>query len=69
MPELPDLTVYVDAINKRLKDGELEKMHIASPFLLRTVEPKVKDLEGRKFIRCSRIAKQLVFSSKMSTFS
>ena len=61
MPELPDLTVYVDAINERLDDGELEKMHIASPFLLRTVEPKVEDLEGRKFIRCSRIAKQLVF--------
>ena len=61
MPELPDLTVYVDAINERLEGSELKKMHITSPFLLRTVEPKVEDLEGRKFIRCSRLAKQLVF--------
>ena len=61
MPELPDLTVYVDAINERLEGSELERMLIVSPFLLRTVEPKIEELEGRKFVQCSRLAKQLVF--------
>lgn len=61
MPELPDLTVYVDALNERLVGSELQRIQIVSPFLLRTVEPGVEDLEGRKLIRCSRMAKQLVF--------
>jgi len=61
VPEIPDLTVYVEALDERLKGSILEDMTIASPFLLRTVEPKVDDLIGRKFIGCSRLAKQLVF--------
>ncbi len=61
MPELPDLTVYVDALNERLQGSELEGITLASPFLLRTVEPAVEDLVGRKFVACSRLAKQVVF--------
>ncbi|NKC01583.1 MAG: formamidopyrimidine-DNA glycosylase [Pseudomonadales bacterium] len=61
MPELPDLTVYVDALNERLEGSTLTRIHIRSPFLLRTVAPKVEELEGRAFRGCSRLAKQLVF--------
>lgn len=61
MPEIPDLTVYVEALNERLEGSELEGITIASPFLLRTVEPKVDDLVGRGYVGCSRLAKQLVF--------
>lgn len=60
MPELPDLTVYLEAMEERLRDSHLQRIHLTSPFLLRTVEPGVKDLEGRRFIACSRLAKQLV---------
>ncbi|MEM7097416.1 MAG: DNA-formamidopyrimidine glycosylase family protein [Pseudomonadota bacterium] len=61
MPEIPDLDVYIDAINERLTDSRLQRMAIASPFLLRTVEPKVEDLLGRRLVKCRRMAKQLVF--------
>ncbi len=61
MPELPDLTVYVEALDERLQGSELQGMTIASPFLLRTVTPAVDDLVGRIYLGCSRLAKQLVF--------
>ncbi len=61
MPELPDLTVYVEALNDRLQGSVLESVTIASPFLLRTFEPGVDALIGRRCVRCSRLAKQLVF--------
>ena len=61
MPELPDLTVYVEALDERLHDSVLEGITLASPFLLRTVTPTVDDLIGRRYVGCSRLAKQLVF--------
>src|SRR5882724_4539491 len=39
MPELPDITVYVEALEKRIAGARLERVRIVSPFLLRTVEP------------------------------
>lgn len=62
MPELPDLTVYMDALNERLMDASLEQIHIISPFLLRTVTPKVEHFQGRRYQGCTRLAKQLVLS-------
>jgi formamidopyrimidine-DNA glycosylase len=61
VPELPDLTVYVEALDERLHDSVLEGITLASPFLLRTVTPAVDDLIGRRYVACSRLAKQLVF--------
>ena len=60
MPELPDLTVYLDALNARTRGIELEKIHLASPFVLRTVTPAPADVEGRKVVVWRRLAKQLV---------
>ena len=61
MPELPDLTVYVEHINQRLKGATLTDIHLASPFLLRTVSPGIPELRGLAFKSCHRMAKQLVF--------
>ena len=61
MPEIPDLDVYVNAINERLTGSELKRMTLASPFLLRTVEPRVDELVGKRLVECKRLAKQLVF--------
>ncbi|MFT7652967.1 MAG: formamidopyrimidine-DNA glycosylase [Limisphaerales bacterium] len=61
MPELPDLTVYVEHLNERLVGSELAKVHLASAFLLRTVTPTLDELHGRKLVSCSRLAKQIVF--------
>ena len=62
MPELPDLTVYIEALESRIVDSTLEGVQLASPFLLRTVSPGIDDITGRRVVGCSRLAKQLVFA-------
>ena len=60
MPELPDLTVYLEHLNDRIQGEVLEGIRITSPFVLRTVSPTVEEVSGRKVVGCSRLAKQLV---------
>ena len=60
MPELPDLTVYLEHIEQRLAGSELTGIRLASPFLLRTVSPTIDEVSGRRLIGCRRLAKQLV---------
>ena len=59
MPELPDIEHYLDALRTRIHDRELESITIQSPFLLRTVEPAVADVIGRKVVRLQRIGKRI----------
>ena len=47
MPELPDVEVYLEALGRRIRGARLERLRIAQPFLLRTVEPRPAELEGR----------------------
>ena len=68
MPELPDLTVYIDALNQRLHGAQLTKIHLASPFVLRTVEPAPAELEQRTVVGCRRLAKQLVVEFEAQYF-
>ncbi len=60
MPELPDLTVYLEHLDERVRGEVLTGIRIASPFVLRTVSPTVEEVCGRKVLGCSRLAKQLV---------
>ena len=46
MPELPDLTVYLEHLDRRITGERLEDVRLASPFVLRTVSPPVEELEG-----------------------
>ena len=62
MPELPDVTVYVEHLERRLKGAALRKVRLASPFVLRSVEPPTSALEGRALRGVSRLGKRLVFS-------
>ena len=62
MPELPDVTVYLEALERRVQGARLEGLRLASPFLLRTVTPSVEDVCGRRVTGCSRLAKQLVIA-------
>ena len=61
MPELPDLTVYLEHIDARLRGHALQGIRLQSPFLLRTVSPTIDEVCGRHLLRCSRLGKQLVF--------
>lgn len=59
MPELPDITVYTEALEKRILGQTLERVRIASPFLLRTVTPPLSSTEGKKVIGLGRIGKRI----------
>lgn len=60
MPELPDLTIYVEHLAHRTRDTNLIAIRLASPFVLRTVSPTVAQVCGRRVHGWRRLAKQLV---------
>ena len=60
MPELPDVTVYVEALEARILAQVLERIRIASPFLLRSVDPPIADAAGRKVVGLRRSGKRIV---------
>ncbi|MDH3661123.1 MAG: formamidopyrimidine-DNA glycosylase [Alphaproteobacteria bacterium] len=60
MPELPDITVYVEALERRLKGQVIEEVRLASPFLLRTVEPSLDEAIGKKVVDIRRLGKRVV---------
>ena len=62
MPEYPDLTVYVEHIERRVKGDRLTGVRLTSPFLLRSVTPGVDEVTGREVIGVQRLAKQLVLA-------
>lgn len=59
MPELPDITAYIKALEKRIIGQTLERVRLASPFLLRTVEPPLSSAEGRAVKSLRRIGKRI----------
>lgn len=61
MPELPDITVYIEALEERVLNRRLEKVTINSPFLLRTADPPVKSVDGKKVLQLRRIGKRISF--------
>ncbi len=60
MPELPDITIYVEALESRLKGQVIEEVRLASPFLLRSVEPSLDEAIGRKVECVRRLGKRVV---------
>lgn len=60
MPELPDLTVYLERLDGRIVGARLDDIRIASPFVLRSVTPTVAEARGRVVAGVRRLAKQLV---------
>ena len=59
MPELPDLTVYVEALERHIGGAVLEHVRIASPSLLRSVDPPASEAEGRSVTGIHRIGKRI----------
>jgi formamidopyrimidine-DNA glycosylase len=62
MPELPDITVYVEHLETRLRGRILQGIRLASPFLLRTVEPPLESFRGREVTGVLRRGKRIVFA-------
>jgi formamidopyrimidine-DNA glycosylase len=59
MPELPDISAYIDAVEARILGQPLERVRIASVFLLRTVDPPISAVEGRTVRGLRRIGKRI----------
>jgi formamidopyrimidine-DNA glycosylase len=60
MPEYPDLTVYIEALSRRVLGHELERIRLASPFILRSVDPPISEIIGRRVTGFRRIGKRIV---------
>jgi formamidopyrimidine-DNA glycosylase len=60
MPELPDVTVYVEALERRVAGAPLECVRLGGPFVLRTVDPPVSEMEGRAVVGIRRLGKRVV---------
>jgi len=61
MPELPDVELYLHALRPRIVGQRLNRVRVASPFLLRTVDPPLVDVEGRVVRDLSRLGKRIVW--------
>ena len=61
MPELPDIVVYIEALEKRIQGSVLERVRVASPFLLRTAVPPLSKVEGKKVVELRRLGKRICF--------
>jgi len=68
MPELPDITIYLESLERRISGLRLEEIRLANPFLLRTVKPKLEDTFGRKVIGLRRIGKRVVLELEGELF-
>ncbi len=59
VPELPDIVVYIEALEERILAQPLEHVRLASPFLLRSVNPPLQSVEGRKVRELRRVGKRI----------
>jgi formamidopyrimidine-DNA glycosylase len=68
VPELPDITIYLEALSARVLDQPLEALRIGNPFLIRTIEPGPSELTGKKIVRLSRLGKRIVMEFEGGIF-
>jgi len=61
LPELPDITVYIEALECRILGQVLDRVRIASPFLLRTATPSINSINGKKVTVLRRLGKRIAF--------
>jgi formamidopyrimidine-DNA glycosylase len=60
MPELPDVTVYLEALDARIRSARLERIRLANPFVLRSVDPSPAEVAGRAVTGLRRLGKRIV---------
>src|SRR2546422_11772933 len=60
MPELPDILLYLHALRPRIVGQRVEGVRLASPFLLRSIDPPLSAVEGRRVVALDRLGKRIV---------
>jgi formamidopyrimidine-DNA glycosylase len=68
VPELPDVTVYLDALAPRVMNETLERVRIANPFVLRSVDPPLSAVSGRRVTGLRRVGKRIVLELEGQLF-
>jgi formamidopyrimidine-DNA glycosylase len=68
VPELPDVTVYIDAIERRIAGRTLNKIRLGNPFVLRTVDPSPGDVAGKRVVAIRRVGKRIVLALEDDLF-
>ena len=68
MPELPDVVVYLEALERRILHQPLDAIRLSSPFVLRSVDPPVADVVGRRVTGLRRMGKRLVWALEDERF-
>src|SRR5664279_2190717 len=68
MPELPDITVYRDALDARVRGQVLTRVRLLNPFLLRTAVPPIADAEGKRVLGVHRLGKRIVLALEDELF-
>jgi len=68
MPELPEITIYIDALERRILGRVLEKVRVRSPSLLRSWDPPVSEVEGRRVQALRRVGKRIVWEMEDDLF-
>jgi formamidopyrimidine-DNA glycosylase len=69
LPEYPDLTIYVEALQARLLGEPLEKIRFSGPALLKSVAPRPSEIEGLRVTGIERLGKRLVFGLESEVFA
>lgn len=59
MPELPDIAIYIEALEARVLGQDIRDIRVRSPFLVRTVTPPLAEAKGRKVVELRRIGKRI----------
>ncbi|HEY7696784.1 MAG TPA: DNA-formamidopyrimidine glycosylase family protein, partial [Vicinamibacteria bacterium] len=68
MPELPDVTVYIEALEKRVLGVRFEGLEIGNPFLLRSIAPDPRELVGKEVVGVRRLGKRIVIGLEEELF-
>ena len=68
MPELPDITVYIEALEARVVGQQVEAIRVASPFVVRTFDPPLSAIVGKQVLRLHRLGKRIAFELEEDLF-
>jgi formamidopyrimidine-DNA glycosylase len=68
MPELPDIVVYIECLHPKVEGQTLDGVRLASPFLLRSVDPPISESRGRRVVGLRRLGKRIVFALEPDLF-
>lgn len=68
MPELPDILVYLEALQSRIQGQPVERVRLASPFVLRSVDPPIQAVHGRMVLGLRRLGKRIAIGLEQELF-